>query len=136
MMFYGQILVLWLIYGIPLLKTLQLWYLMHGVSIMIIARFPNHRIDGTWTEGDHGATKDFGEHILKTSFDHNYWMPPILSIFLTTGFNNHIAHHLFPSVCISKLYLLRDVIRDTCKQFGLEKNKRELNYRDMYVQIF
>lgn len=93
-------------YNLSIWHALALWYCMHAFSIILLARFANHRIEGAWTEGDEGAVIDYGEHILKTTFDHNRWLPPILSLFFFTGFNNHVAHHLFPTVDISKLNVI------------------------------
>ena len=73
---------------------------MHAVSMMGLCylSFPNHRSDQSWTEGDEGAARDFGEHILLTTKDHSVSLPPFFSFMFFQGFNEHVVHHLFPTV--------------------------------------
>ena len=53
------------------------WYIVQALYYytLTISTFPVHRSEYCWTEGDKGATEEFGIHILKTTVDHNINLP-------------------------------------------------------------
>jgi linoleoyl-CoA desaturase len=44
---------------------------------------------------------------------------PVLNL-LFGGFNHHVTHHLFPSICHIHYPKLTPIIAQTCKEFGLD----------------
>lgn len=66
---------------------------------------------------DNRIPHSFLEHALHTSLDFSP-TDPLLSFWLG-GFNSHIAHHMFPSVCSVHYPALTRLIRTTAKEFGL-----------------
>lgn len=83
----------------------------HGiVGILLGLTFPVHRSKGLWTEGDSKHSKDFAIHMLSTTADHNKNLSFVESMLRFEGFTDHAAHHMFPTVDKSKLYLLNNVI--------------------------
>lgn len=72
--------------------------------------FPAHRSQYSWTEGDINPQRDYGLHTLITTCDHHRNLNLFTSFLIFQGFNNHVVHHLFPIIDISKFYLLNDDI--------------------------
>lgn len=63
---------------------------------------------------------DFGEHIVYTAHDHDVNLPSFLSFLIYGGFNDHIVHHLFPTMDKCHFYKCREIILQTIKEFKLD----------------
>ena len=91
-----------------------------GGYLLTSTSFCVHRGELMWTEGDPGGEKDFGKHIFLTTIDHSTDYSLFWSFYLFAGFNNHIAHHLFPTVDHSRLPEIKEIIISTAKEFNME----------------
>eukprot|EP00055_Hartaetosiga_balthica_P007458 m.25627 g.25627 ORF g.25627 m.25627 type:complete len:465 (+) comp5784_c0_seq2:125-1519(+) len=108
---------------------LLLFVAMNAVSmwLLIFLSFPVHRTEYAWTdgcqavEGDH---LDFGEHILASTHDFNVPMKLLGSLFIGGTFSNHIVHHMFPTVDLSKQHLLNKLLEDTCVEYKVQYRQR------------
>lgn len=72
-----------------------------------------------WTAGSE-PIQDFGEHTLAATCDTTTHLTGFLSMALFAGFNQHIAHHLFPTVDHYHLGKVTPLIRETCQEFGVD----------------
>ena len=68
------------------------------------------------------ATKDRAENINENLF------------FNMVSFGDHPAHHLFPTVCHSKLHHVRPIMKETMKEFGMEYE--QIGQLDMYSGLY
>ena len=57
-----------------------------------------------------------------------------LSDFIFGGLNNHIEHHLFPSMATARLRTARPIVRDFCRRHGLIY--REMNWLTAAREVF
>jgi len=121
-------------------SALNLWVIMHCVASvhLILATFPNHRTDNHWSEGDPKPAKDFAEHTLLTTSDHSVFLPLMLAYICFGGFNDHILHHLFPTVDRSILPELKGILIEGCKEFGIVYQESNFwkNFWGVYVAYF
>lgn len=121
-------------------SALKLWLIMHSVASfqMILATFPNHRTENHWSEGEPNAVKCFAEHTILTTSDHSVKLPLIFAYLCFGGFNDHILHHLFPTIDRSLIPELKHILIEECKKFGIvykESNFFE-NLKGVYVAFF
>jgi hypothetical protein len=95
--------------------------LMHCVSGYVLTwfTFPVHRTDECWTEGDK-PVMDFGEHLMVSTHDHSLRINRFFQYLFFAGFNDHVLHHLFPTIDGSKLKLVRDIFEFTINEFDLD----------------
>mmetsp|Transcript_12759 Transcript_12759/g.30537 ORF Transcript_12759/g.30537 Transcript_12759/m.30537 type:complete len:438 (-) Transcript_12759:149-1462(-) len=96
---------------------------MHGVmtSILIALSTPVHRSDESWTEGCGDPVMDFGEHIVKTTQEYNVDCPPVMRMAL--GFNDHIIHHLFPTIDVANQHRVRKLLDEELKAHKVPMRK-------------
>jgi len=66
----------------------------------------------------------FYEHQLLTSVD--YHSESKIVGFFFGGFNNHVAHHMFPGICSVHYIPLTQIIRETAKEFALPYNEKNI----------
>jgi hypothetical protein len=83
------------------------------------AGFGLHRSIFCWTTGDPNAKYDFGEHCLATTADHDVDMGLLGSMYLFQILNNHGIHHLFPTVCKSRIHEIMPLFHETCEEFDI-----------------
>jgi len=95
------------------------WFVMLEIwvsSIFFSMQFVvNHEVEGTH---GHSTHMDWGAYQTRSS--HDYAVTSWLWCNLSGGLNNQIAHHLFPSVHFRHYMLITDVIRQVCKEEGVE----------------
>eukprot|EP00730_Choanoeca_flexa_P016095 TRINITY_DN7539_c0_g1_i2.p1 TRINITY_DN7539_c0_g1~~TRINITY_DN7539_c0_g1_i2.p1 ORF type:complete len:446 (+),score=84.13 TRINITY_DN7539_c0_g1_i2:51-1388(+) len=120
-----------------------LFWLMHDVAFWLLftISFPVHRSEYGWTEGCQPVVDeqlDFGRHTVQTTQDYATGYGLVAKIFVFGSFNDHIAHHLFPTVDLSKQALVRPVILAAMKEHNVPYTQRSywqllrstvLNYR-------
>ncbi len=104
----GQILVAYLAYVLLLSYLLLITFAASHVAME--SHFVSYGKDGR-------LPHSFLEHQLQTSVD--YYPTSKLVGFIYGGFNAHVAHHMFPTVCSVHYADLSAIIRDTAKEFGL-----------------
>lgn len=121
-------------------SALKLWLIMHSVASlqMILATFPNHRTQNHWSEGEPNPVKCFAEHTILTTSDHSVKMPLIFAYICFGGFNDHILHHLFPTIDRSVIPEIKHILIEECGKFGIvykESNFFE-NLQGVYAAFF
>eukprot|EP00043_Microstomoeca_roanoka_P002816 m.40679 g.40679 ORF g.40679 m.40679 type:complete len:452 (-) comp11743_c0_seq1:139-1494(-) len=110
-------------------QGILLYWVMHtvGALALFIASFPVHRTEYAWSDGcqslepDHA---DFGEHVVAVAHDYGLDLGLFGQIFLAGSFNNHIIHHLLPTLDLSKQYLLLPLLDEVCENFKVRRHKR------------
>jgi fatty acid desaturase len=82
-----------------LLNSFLLFFFMQACFGFSITKciFCGHRTQDMWTAGNE-RIEDFGEHTLATTCDTTTDLKGFLSMALFAGFNQHIAHHFFPTI--------------------------------------
>lgn len=80
--------------------------------------FCGHRVQDTWTAGCEPIS-DFAEHTLATTCDTTTYLTGFLSMMLFAGFNQHIAHHLFPTIDHYHLSKITPLVKETAKEFNV-----------------
>ena len=102
---------------------LCLWWFMHGLSVYWLALFstPVHRSAYGWTVGCESIVSeqpDFGQHTIMATDDYHVEITPLWAkLYFFGSFNDHITHHLFPTVNQdSKIFLFSFSVsaRRTC----------------------
>jgi hypothetical protein len=95
-----------------------------------------------WTESCQAlrpAETDFGRHTILATNDYSVSSFGLFAkVFVSGSFNDHVAHHLFPTVDLSKQHLVRDLVLEHCKRFGVPYEERsfpELFVGTMAVQV-
>lgn len=83
------------------------------------AGFGLHRSIFCWTEGDDNAKIDFGEHCLASTADHDCDWDLLSSLYCFQILNNHGIHHLFPTVCKSRIAEVMPIFKEACKEFNV-----------------
>lgn len=102
-------------HGLGLFLTMQAVasVLMIGLSSLV------HRTPYAWTSGDPDAQRDFASHLVCSTTDHTTGTSLFVSLFVFSLFNNHVLHHLFPTVDMSRLRgPVYKTFVDTCREFG------------------
>eukprot|EP01062_Namystynia_karyoxenos_P062149 TRINITY_DN55077_c0_g1_i1.p1 TRINITY_DN55077_c0_g1~~TRINITY_DN55077_c0_g1_i1.p1 ORF type:complete len:485 (+),score=117.57 TRINITY_DN55077_c0_g1_i1:82-1455(+) len=92
---------------------------MHAVwsFTLILLSTPVHRCDFCWTEGCDEPELDYGRHIVKTTQEY-YVNAPLLGRIML-GFNDHIIHHLFPTVDLANQGLIRPLLEEEMRKHGV-----------------
>ena len=67
-----------------------------------------------------GRPIDFGVHALRATQDYDISELPLLAKLVLFPFNHHRLHHLLPSVDESRLPLLEGVLKEVCREVGVE----------------
>ena len=122
-------------------------------SMLMHISEPLHRSAYSWSAGCPGEEADFGRHTVASTagvyvcvqawvccdvccidraladFESEETAPgrPLalfLRVFVYGSFNDHIAHHLFPTVCLSKQHLVRDAFLRIARSMGVPYSKR------------
>jgi hypothetical protein len=113
-------------------STFWLWFLLHGVAIwcLVYVSTPVHRSCYSWSSGCVGEQSDFGVHTAISTAD---WSSEETSpdkplallwrLFVYGSFNDHITHHLAPTVDLSRQYLLRPLFLRLARQYGIAYSK-------------
>lgn len=105
-----------------------LWLIIHGVAVylLIVVSTPVHRSKYSWTEGCQAAgvpaAGDFGHHTVISTADYSVGEGNaglVANLFAYAAFNDHVVHHLFPTVDASRQHLIRGVFLEQCKAFGI-----------------
>ena len=89
----------------------------------------------SWTEGCQplaNARDDFGEHTVLSTEDYTVEADASLlhlpkKLFLFASFNDHIIHHMFPTVDLSKQYLLRPLFLQLVEKFQVPYTSRSFS---------
>ena len=116
------------------LAALWPWLLLHGVATfcLIYISTPVHRSDFSWSSGCPGGEADFAAHTAISTVDFNsdeentgggLWAL-FVRVFVFGSFNDHITHHLAPTVDLSRQHMLRPVFLRLAKRFGIPYAKR------------
>jgi len=89
--------------------------------ILVLTSWSVHHDDHLWHDGDPYDNKanDFGKHILLTTTEHSLGNL-YLNFLLFAGLNDHVIHHLFPTIDHSRFDEIRDIFIQTKKEFGIE----------------
>jgi len=115
--------------GFPL--GLALFVHMQGVATLLLQLLstPVHRSELSWTEGCPAAALDYGEHTLLSTQEYLCglcvaWprLGLLVSLFGCAGFNQHVTHHLFPTVDVSRHHLVTEIVRAQAAEFGLARH--------------
>lgn len=109
--------------GLPLWPALRLFLAMQGLFGFIVTKtlFCGHRQSTLWAEGD-ARVQDFGEHTAIATNDNETGLNAFVSFLFFSGFNIHIAHHLFPTIDHSRLPLANAVVQEVLRERGLHYN--------------
>lgn len=108
------------------LHGLWLWTVMHGAAVylLVVVSTPVHRSEYSWTEGCDSAVPaaaDFGHHTVISTAD--YLVEEDIGLaaqmFAFGSFNDHVIHHLFPTIDVSRQHVVREVFLQQCKEFGI-----------------
>jgi alpha-ketoglutarate-dependent taurine dioxygenase len=129
-------LVLLLAYSSSPLTGFAAFCIIHLVCGFCIewAGFGLHRSIFCWTDGDPNQKIDFGEHCLATTADHDIDMPLMQSLYMYQILNNHGIHHLFPTVCKSRMHEIMPIFHETCTEFGIPW--KEYDHQDMFWSLW
>eukprot|EP01124_Arcella_intermedia_P023326 TRINITY_DN3684_c0_g1_i2.p1 TRINITY_DN3684_c0_g1~~TRINITY_DN3684_c0_g1_i2.p1 ORF type:complete len:160 (-),score=36.03 TRINITY_DN3684_c0_g1_i2:64-543(-) len=81
-----------------------------------------HHDQYQWHDGEplSDADRDFGRFIYQTTSDHSIELNLFLSLLFFAGLNDHILHHLFPTIDRSRFDEIRTIFQNTCLEFGME----------------
>lgn len=114
-------------------SALGLWLLLHAVStaLLLFISTPVHRSSHSWTAGCPGEQGDFGLHTVAATADFESEetaagrpLALFMRVFVYGSFNDHITHHLFPTVCLSRQHLLRGAFLAAAAAFRVPYAKR------------
>nr|CAD7405177.1 unnamed protein product [Timema poppensis] len=104
------------------LDTLLMWAWIVLVGSFLLAAIgfnAGHHHPGVFHDGDAPRKdRDWGLGQLDAVKDRKWISANILLVL--TNFGNHALHHLFPTVDHDKLYDLKGVFKQTCKEFGVD----------------
>ena len=95
---FTEVLVLYLFNG-DIVESLKLFFFMQACFGFSLTKciFCGHRTQDMWTAGC-DPIQDYGEHTLAVTCDTTTELTGYLSMALFAGFNQHISHHLFPTI--------------------------------------
>lgn len=92
----------------------------------INSKFPkpneNGEMEMTWAEHQMYVTMDFGTR----------WK--IVGFFFG-GINYHAVHHLFPGICHIHFHSIQKILRETCKEFGIEHREEPYLYKALLSHV-
>eukprot|EP00048_Salpingoeca_helianthica_P016522 m.232782 g.232782 ORF g.232782 m.232782 type:complete len:448 (-) comp18859_c0_seq1:27-1370(-) len=113
--------------------------LMYYVSnlLLVIISTPVHRSDLAWSAGCDrilAARADYGEHTVIATNDFSVSAGLFVKLFVFGSFNDHITHHLFPTLDLSKQYLARPLFLEHVKRFDVPY--RVTRFPDMFKGLF
>ncbi|CAG2053689.1 unnamed protein product [Timema podura] len=104
------------------LDTLLMWAWIILVGSFLLGAIgfnAGHHHPGVFHDGDAPRKdRDWGLGQLDAVKDRKWISANILLVL--TNFGNHALHHLFPTVDHDKLYELKGVFKQTCKEFGVD----------------
>jgi len=107
--------------------ALYLFLVMHAVTSFIIVgtSFSVHHDNLCWHDGDEPLKdRDFGRHILATTRDHSVGNL-VWNFLLFAGLNDHVLHHLFPTIDHSRFDEIRPEFKSLCAKFGITYNEQK-----------
>lgn len=109
--------------------SLALFVAMHGVAslLLMILTTPIHRSQFAWTtgcEGTEAAQADFGLHTVLSTNDYLTSAPLFFKLFAFASFNDHITHHLFPTIDLSQQHRVRQIFLTTAAEFNVKYVRR------------
>ncbi|XP_011404277.2 PREDICTED: acyl-lipid (8-3)-desaturase-like [Amphimedon queenslandica] len=106
------------------LKTLILYHfiyeLVYGFITALITVVNHVNTDLAEIQPDETNDKKWAEYQVLTTKD--YATDSLLCTLLTGALNHQVAHHLFPDVLQSYYPIITPIVRDTCKEFGIQYN--------------
>eukprot|EP00047_Mylnosiga_fluctuans_P007938 m.5468 g.5468 ORF g.5468 m.5468 type:complete len:437 (-) comp2008_c0_seq1:94-1404(-) len=117
-----------------------LFFLHHFVANLglVIISTPVHRGKYSWTSGCEAvraARTDFGEHTVIATNDFCVEEFGLFAkLFVGGSFNDHVTHHLFPTVCLSQQHRVRKIFLEHCKKFNVPYVKT--SFPDMLLGLF
>lgn len=117
-------------------QPLTLLLLMHFISsfLLLFVSLIVHRTTYHYTDGvKQAAEKDFGQYILQSTTDYNTHIRFPWNLVLFEGFNDHILHHLFPTINICHLGELHKYLNETLKEFKLERRYKDFGFWELQV---
>jgi fatty acid desaturase len=132
----GEIVLLYLCIG-SISEALRLFFVMQAVFALILVgtSFSVHHSEYTWHDGDTTLQdNDFARHIFNTTSDHSISSPLLWSLVAFSGLNDHIIHHLFPTVDRSNYPKIRGELQKVCKKYGISWKDSE--FLDLHRGIF
>uniref|UniRef100_A0A6B2L6G3 Fatty acid desaturase domain-containing protein n=1 Tax=Arcella intermedia TaxID=1963864 RepID=A0A6B2L6G3_9EUKA len=107
-----------------LLISLYLFFAMHCTFslVFLLVAWTVHHDQYQWHDGEplSDADRDFGRFIYQTTSDHSIELNLFLSLLFFAGLNDHILHHLFPTIDRSRFDEIRTIFQNTCLEFGME----------------
>ena len=117
-----------------MLEALSLFALMHGVAayVLLLVSTPVHRGEECWSEGNAGATYDFGLHTVMSTRDYHVKCSLPVSLFAFEMFNDHVMHHLFCQIDISYIAELRPIFEEHLAKYGLSKHGRSRTFWGLF----
>ena len=119
---YTIVIPFWLL-DVGLLQFILAYVGVHMIMSVLLAivLIPVHMVDEaafTMTGNDHEIMDSWMVHVIKNTVD--YSRVNKAANWLFGGLNTHLVHHLFPGVCHVHYIALSEVVRKTCKEFGIE----------------
>ena len=127
--------------GAGLGKGVLLLLTMQAVvnTLLVIISTPVHRSAYAWTSGCEGVVPgaaDYGLQIVLSTNDFLVDESPSLftKLFLFASFNDHVTHHLFPTVDLSRQDLVRPIFLECCRRFNVPY--RKTRYSEMLRTTF
>lgn len=100
------------------------FHLLTSFSLLVLFAMSHIALESHYViRGEEGhVDHSFLEHQLLTSVDYNS-QNPVMGFFLG-GFNNHVAHHMFPAICSVHYIPLTRLIKESAARHGLPYHDR------------
>jgi len=120
-------------------KGIIQWIIMHSICSWGITTFglPVHHHPRAWHDGeklnplDKDGKCDYGLFIVETTLDHSITIDISLKLLLYAGLNEHVIHHLFPTIDLSRFEEIRPIFQKVCKQFNVPYTLS--TWKDLYT---
>ena len=120
--------------GVLLLLTMQCVL----NTLLVIISTPVHRSAYAWTSGCEDvvpAAADFGVQTVISTNDFCVDEAGLFDkIFFFASFNDHVTHHLFPTVDLSKQHVIRPIFLSLCRKFNVPY--RKTHFFDLFCSVF
>ena len=90
--------------------------------LFMIAIAPSHCNENTIyapeADANNSISRDWAELQVESSFD--YCPESMFWTIMSGGSNNQVSHHLFPGIASTNLPKIVPILRETCKEFGVQ----------------
>ena len=67
--------------------------------------------------------------------DYNINIPFPLNLILFEGFNDHVLHHLFPSIDISRISELHQYLDESLQEYNLSKKYKKFKFQELFKSL-